>query len=613
MSMKNNITLIVMVVGLIVFIQLFRLGALFGKDDITHTLKVDFDINKAINLSQTEKDVFHKEKFLIIYGDDENELVNLEKTLGYLKVDYEAILSSKALESYSGYDMIILLDHQMSRVIDIEKLLLYAKEGGKLFYLIDGSINFDPLFKNYAETFGIKSFEKEIPTNEVRFNTEILTGIIGELNVADPQNDSFYAFEPTQVELLEDCIIYMESQDGIPMIWKRSLENGIIMTLNLGAYDDKEKRGLLAGGISLLKDYFVYPIINSEVVFIDDFPADYISNPEILKVNYGRDTQRYLLEIWWPDMVSLMKKYGLIYTGAFVETYNNQIEGPFEDNEQIETSTKRLVSDIMKFGGEISFHGYNHQSLLFDQTESDAYGYKAWKSDEDIVEAIKHSISFYKTMYPNYDFYTYVPASNLLDPAAIKDLKEAIPSLKTISSVYVGEVDENNQQNLADFDQEFGFDDRYGVALPRVSSGAFLDDNLLYTIASAITVNGIVNHFIHPDDSIEVDRSHGLIWGDLYKEYDHLFGTIYEKYPWLEEETVSDASEKVEAYTYSEVYYHMKGRTLTISADHFQNEMSVIVVMDQNILSGTDCEFEQIDSHRYLIKMHKNFVSLEVD
>jgi len=272
-----------------------------------------------------------------------------------------------------------------------------------------------------------------------------------------------------------------------------------------------------------------------------------------------------MLEIWWPDMLALMKTYHLKYTGAFIETYNSNVEGPFLNNNETKHSTKRLVNELLKNGGEISFHGYNHQSLLYKQEWSSIYGYSSWPSEEKIVEALSTSVDFFNQFFPEYKFYNYVPPSNLLDNDAIVALIKGVPTLKSISGVYLGGYDDDGTPNPIDFDQEFGIDERYGVALPRVTSGAFLDDNVLYDLASVVTVNGIVNHFIHPDDVIDSERGRGLMWEELYKAYDFLFGTVDEKYPWLETQTASNAAEKVREYTGVEVYTGRSDKTITIA------------------------------------------------
>ena len=37
----------------------------------------------------------------------------------------------------------------------------------------------------------------------------------------------------------------------------------------------------------------------------------------------------FLRYVWWPDMLELSSKYGVIYTGQFMLTYNDILTPPF--------------------------------------------------------------------------------------------------------------------------------------------------------------------------------------------------------------------------------------------------------------------------------------------
>jgi hypothetical protein len=320
-----------------------------------------------------------------------------------------------------------------------------------------------------------------------------------------------------------------------------------------------------------------------------------------------------VLEIWWPDMVKMMHKYGLVYTGAYVEAYNDDVEGDFPDNENMTASMDQIVRDFNKYGGEISLHGYNHQALLLDQEKASRYGYTSWPDGESIVKSLRSSIRFFNQSYPNYQFTTFVPTSNLLEEDVIPYLLQALPTLETISGVYFSYDYLNNMKSEDHFKQEFAEDSRYGTALPRVTHGAFYSDQVRYNLASAVTTHGIVSHFIHPDDVLDPVRSQNLLWEDIYKQTERLFGAIDQQFGWLVKNKARDASQKIRQYVHADLYYRISGKTMTIAADHFGTELSVILFTDRSIRESKGCDYQKIDSQRYLIRMHQNIVTLEVD
>ena len=58
----------------------------------------------------------------------------------------------------------------------------------------------------------------------------------------------------------------------------------------------------------------------------------------------------------------------MTYTGVLVETYNDKINGSFEER-LVEENLLTYGQDLIKMGGELGVHGYNHQSLTKDQKQ----------------------------------------------------------------------------------------------------------------------------------------------------------------------------------------------------------------------------------------------------
>ncbi|WP_294152182.1 DUF2194 domain-containing protein [uncultured Selenomonas sp.] len=64
-------------------------------------------------------------------------------------------------------------------------------------------------------------------------------------------------------------------------------------------------------------------------------------------------------------MLENAKQHDLKYTGVIIETYGNQVKGPF--HELVERTARDNViiygRELLRTGGELGLHGYNHQSL----------------------------------------------------------------------------------------------------------------------------------------------------------------------------------------------------------------------------------------------------------
>lgn len=610
---KSNTLVIIILVLMLIFVQLLRMDILVSSDRSEYTINNEYVYADSVKLTENEKNRFTPKDYLILYDPrNNNDLENVKILCDYLKIDYKIQSSRETDYSYNKYKTIIMLEHLDDSYIDLSDIFDYVKKGGNLLYLGNGNGGDRDLLKKYNEEFGILDWYDIRETNYIYFNTEILLGLIGYYDLDNNDTEDYNNFQYLDVAVEDDVKVHLEDNTGSPLIWEKNLGEGKILVLNIGRYDNKETRGIMAGAFTLLEELFVYPVINSEVIFIYDFPADYKSDHAIIKKNYGRNFERFIKEIWWVDMLTLMKKYNLKYTSAYIQTYNDEVIGPFEYNKSTDTTTRQLARELIKHGGELSFHGYNHQSLLFNQESSDVYGYKAWTSEEKIVESINSALVNFNALFPDYKFYSYVPPSNLLDIRAIPALRKAIPTLKTISGLYFGEVDDFGRPIQDTMLQEIGVNENGLVDLPRLTSESFMHDNTKYRIASSVTLHGLVNHFLHPDDILDPDRSLNLLWSDLYKETERFFSTIDELYPWLESHTASAAAEKVKQVHFSRVFYDLKGNQIEIACDNFYEEISLVLVTNKEIVFGVNCHFEKIGLNRYLVKLYESKGFLEV-
>jgi hypothetical protein len=375
---------------LLICVQAARLDLLFRPvTGLTNELDY-YDPTQAEKLEKTDELSYFTPHFLLLYNSNQlTQLDNISDLLNNLHIQFESRQVLEKSDNYKGFDVVILLDSVFDKIVDWPKIQSFVEAGGKLIYLCNGTANGSNLIEKASELFGISWIGKNDETDAINLQTELISGITGKLSLAEDKTSAKHFFKEIELNLVDSCIIHMTDENGNPMIWEHNVGNGKILVLTLGHYEAKFMRGILTGAISVVSDLLIYPIIDSTVIFIDDFPADYHSTYDVIASNYGRNFQRYVLEIWWPDMKSLMEKYHLKYTAAFIETYNNQVSGPFEDNTGITDTMQQIVMDVLNYQGEIAFHGYNHQPLFLNQTVSNSYGYKV------LAQCDQHPISRY--------------------------------------------------------------------------------------------------------------------------------------------------------------------------------------------------------------------------
>ncbi len=266
----------------------------------------------------------------------------------------------------------------------------------------------------------------------------------------------------------------------------------------------KMDRGLLFAGVLKGLEGIPYPIANTATIFLDDFPApqyEILAEPIKSEMNYT--TSDFVEKVWWPDMRALAKEFKIPYAAMLTMDYRNKIVPPFafypltlkkiKTKDRVEPLPDYLVKDAAKNGHELAFHGYNHVSLLKED----------WKNPKFIAT----SMGTVKKIWEISNFgklpSTYVPPSNDIDKMGLVELKKAMPSIKYICSLYLGNLKDGGNR-------EFDFDpfEKNIFDYPRISSGFYFKDDEKFTIQSLYLYTEIWTHFVHPDDVYQIpDRA----------------------------------------------------------------------------------------------------------
>ncbi len=129
-----------------------------------------------------------------------------------------------------------------------------------------------------------------------------------------------------------------------PLIWSNDCGSGHTVVCNIGIYD-KVMRGFYASAISLLGDATAYPVINSAVFYLDDFPSPVPSGDgTYIKRDYGLSVADFYTKVWWPDLQKLAQKYGILLYGVMIENYEAAVNQPQPARQPIPRSSAILAA-----------------------------------------------------------------------------------------------------------------------------------------------------------------------------------------------------------------------------------------------------------------------------
>lgn len=297
-------------------------------------------------------------------------------------------------------------------------------------------------------------------------------------------------------------------------------------------------------------------------------------------------------------MLENAKQHDLKYTGVIIETYGNQVKGPF--HELVERTARDNViiygRELLRTGGELGLHGYNHQSLATAGYGEDEHGYVPWESEQDMIDATQELYRYAKSLYPYYEFRVYVPPSNVLSPEGYDAVKKAVPTVKIISSLYDGSADAHA------YYQDFRRNEDGSYEIPRISAGHMPDSITRWAVFSLINHLGIFSHFVHPDELFYqeiADKS----WADMKQGLADFLTETEDRYPWLTPVTAS------ESMAYFNDFFDLDYRVVR-AEDHFDlhcwnhsGEVKFLLRSDKELDHADGCTADVVDDGVCLIRM----------
>ena len=443
-------------------------------------------------------------------------------------------------------------------------------------------------------------------TPGIRFTSDLmLGGRAHDFALADPYESSLI------VSLSKDCTVYAVTADEreLPLIWEYPNGEGRVVFCNLG-FTEKGVRGIYAQAFGLLGEAFAWPVIDGSAFYLDDFPSPVPGGSgEYIERDYNTSVSSFYTDVWWPDLTRLIKKYGIAFTGLVIEDYNDNVDAPFETN----TDTSRFeyfAGELLRLGGELGIHGYNHIPLIDEGGLEDNSGYVTgtyereyqdypyWPSLADMLAALQELHDFCDRVFPGNDISVYVPPSNILSPAGRQALVEGAFGIRVIASIYFDSL------SHIEWVQEFGVDDDGVVNTPRIISGGQIDDYMQLCALSELNLHFVNSHFMHPDDMLDPDRGAEEGWQSAFDNLNSYMEWLYGSAPQIRNLTGSEMGAAVQRWYDAAVTTDSSDDALTLTLEGLHDEAYLFVRSRDALVCGQveGGSVEQLDGSLYLVR-----------
>ena len=518
--------------------------------------------------------------------------------VGFAQVD----LAEEPLPALEGYRTVVVTLSNLSALGEnVLALADWVEQGGRVLFAsalqkTSGSMLLE-------QKLGILSSDYEYSqVDNVRLNEDFMIGGGKTYAVTDGFDSAW------TVELSERAEVFAvtDSDRPTPLVWRTACGEGTFVVVNLG-FCEKSTRGFYAAAYSLLEPVCDWPVMDGATFYLDDFPSPVPGGDGVyLRRDYGTTVSEFYANIWWPDMLALAERYGFAYTGAVIENYGDDTLS--EPERQLDVSRFQYFGNmLLRAGGEIGYHGYNHQPLCTGTTD---YGgelpYHTWPDEAAMAAAMQELTEFVGSQFPEGEHSVYVPPSNVLSAEGRRLLGQQFPGIRTIASTYF-------MDGLA-YGQEFGVAEDGIVEQPRFTSGAVLDDYMKMTALSELNMHFVNNHFMHPDDLLDEDRGAALGWEELKRRLTEYMDWLYTAAPSIRRLTGSELSGAVQRYAMLAPRATRTGQTLTVELSHFVDEASLLVRLNEGHPAGVEGgELIPLTGTLYLLRAEQPAVTITLE
>ena len=517
----------------------------------------------------------------------------------------EVDLAHASIPDYQSYSVVIVLFSDLSHLgEELINMCKWVYNGGNMLFPL--TIDKNAYSSAIENKLGIEDSYEYTYVKSMYINKDFMIGGGKAFKVSDGYESARTVQlkpETTKVH------VTVGKEDGVPLIWEAEYGEGKFVVDNFGMCD-KAYRGFFAASLSLFEDVYLYPVINGSTFYLDDFPSQIPDgNSTYITRDYGTTIRDFYINIWWPDMMNLSDQYGIKYTGLAIECYDNAVDGTTDAKPDTGTFLN-FGNMLLRKGGELGYHGYNHQPLcLGNKDYKGIYDYKTWMSAEAMEKGFQHLIDFCDELFPDVEMSVYVPPSNLLSEEGRQMLVEEFKEIKTLSGIYLPD-------DVLDFCllQEFEVDENGVVDQPRIISGCDLDDFMTMGALSELNFHYVNDHFTHPDDALDPDRGAELGWDELYHRFEKFLQWLYTSAPGLRNFTGTELSSAVQRFVAVTPHKEIFDDKMVLTIGNFVDDAQFMVRFNEKVpKSVKGGELTHLTGNLYLLEANKSTVTVRFE
>lgn len=498
-----------------------------------------------------------------VVGNDEKELYkdiyqNVCRVMEDLKVSWDSVDRIRKSDLQDDNLVIVFCDDIVSDYVDLQQLVAFIEKGGKVVFaagLAEGDRD-----AYLHPVVGI--VEKSVKENYNQYS--IKNGFFplqDEVMHYDGYNASQWMIVRDDAE-----IFIQDTEKSVPVVYSYPYGDGESLIINATFLSDCACSGVLVAGMGELLDEFVYPIIGTECVFLDNFPiVTYVNDAVCMKL-YGRSTESFVRDVVWPVFQGIAVRNEIKYTSSVLS-----VSG---DKEQFPVVSESLFNTIGK-----SALQYNGEMV-----------YAAECQDADELCLNEDFIQSFQSTFENYEIGALVMVNG-------QEIPEAVALLGTDIKTVRGKLSADRMEN------RMAVLDGYNV-FPEATNGISLDDGNMFVISSTLAGYGMISHTFDVNRFIVVDEDVAS-WDIDKKQLDEYERRVFSKTDYLKKVSLSETSNVLKSYTGMKYGWEKNGNTLKIEANRVIKGQPFWLRTKSRIVKAEGAEYEMVSEGYYCVHLNE--------
>lgn len=461
-------------------------------------------------------------------------------------------------------ELVVFCDDSAGSCVDLPELGEFISGGGKVILaagLPEGNEDsyLWPILgireKSVRENYNRFSFEKAL------FPVQPKEMVYGEYNLS------------TWLAVNEDADVYIRDADSnVPVLYTCDYGKGSICLINGTLLSDMQCAGLLTGAVSTVQNDFIYPVLGTKTVFLDNFPMITFINDKLCMRMYGCSTESFVRDVVWPDLQGMSLRTRTPYTSSVLAVASSKESFP-EINDSLFTT---IGKSALQYDGELIYavNCMDDESFCFN---------------DDFIDE-------FRTVFTNYEIQGLAVQNGRFSEEMLDIPGSRVMAVRTT------------------LDREgagFSCDKNY-LEFPAATIGNSMESGCLFSITSILAAYGMVSHVLDVNTLIAEDEE--IASWDQDKEQIGLFETeVLKKVPWLEGKVLSQTGNDIRSYLNLEYTWKKKENVIELDCSNMVTGQTFYLKADGRIGGAEGLDYEDIGNGYYLLRMGQNHAIIRME